>query len=136
MIHFEVSESPDQNVISSFKYFQNQIYVGRTMGDLWINDNSLLTSHLMLEVIGKELLIHPQKGVEFFLINGKRSTNIRKLKPNDKVSIGNTTFKVIAFEETERSSKKELLNNKLNKLIEENSSRLNVVEKLTKLMKQ
>lgn len=136
MIHFEVSESPDQNVISSFKYFQNQIYVGRTMGDLWINDNSLLTSHLMLEVIGKELLIHPQKGVDFFLINGKRSTNIRKLKPNDKVSIGNTTFKVIAFEETERSSKKELLNNKLNKLIEENSSRLNVVEKLTKLMKQ
>lgn len=136
MIHFEVSESPDQNVISSFKYFQNQIYVGRTTGDLWINDNSLLASHLMLEVIGKELLIHPQKGVEFFLINGKRASNIRKLKPNDKISIGNTTFKVIAFEETERASKKELLNNKLNKLIEENSARLNVVEKLTKLMKQ
>lgn len=136
MIHFEVSESPDQNVISSFKYFQNQIYIGRTTGDLWINDNSLLSSHLMLEVIGKELLIHPQKGVEFFLINGKRASNIRKLKPNDKVSIGNTSFKIIAFEETERSSKKELLNNKLNKLIEENSSRLNVVEKLTKLMKQ
>lgn len=136
MIHFEVSESPDQNVISSFKYFQNQIYLGRNTGDLWINDNSLLTSHLMLEVIGKELLIHPQKGVEFFLINGKRASNIRKLKVNDKVSIGNTTLKVIAFEETERASKKELLNNKLNKLIEENSSRLNVVEKLTKLMKQ
>lgn len=106
------------------------------MGDLWINDNSLLTSHLMLEVIGKELLIHPQKGVEFFLINGKRASNIRKLKVNDKVSIGNTALKIIAFEETERASKKELLNNKLNKLIEENSSRLNVVEKLTKLMKQ
>lgn len=136
MIHFEVTESPDQNVLSSFKYFQNQIYVGRSTGDLWIGDNSLLVSHLMLEVIGKELLIHPQKGVEFFLINGKRASNIRKLKMNDKVSFGNTTIKILGFEETIRESKKDVLNAKLNKLIEENSSRLNVVEKLTKLMKQ
>lgn len=136
MIHFEVIESPDQNVLSPFKYFQNQIYVGRSTGDLWISDNSLLASHVMMEVIGKELLIHPQKGVEFFLINGKRASNIRKLKVNDKVSFGNTTIKIHAFEETVRDTKKEILNNKLNKLIEENSSRLNAVEKLTKLMKQ
>lgn len=136
MIHFEVIESPDQNVLSSFKYFQNQIYIGRSTGDLWINDNSLLASHAMMEVIGKELLVHPQKGVEFFLINGKRASNIRKLKVNDKVSFGNTTVKILAFEETIRDTKKEILNNKLNKLIEENSSRLNAVEKLTKLMKQ
>jgi hypothetical protein len=136
MIHFEVIESPDQNVISAFRYFQNQIYLGRSAGDLWITDNSLLPSHAMLEVIGKELLVHPQKGVEFFLINGKRSSNIRKLKANDKVSIGNTTIKILGFEETLRDTKKEILNSKLNKLIEENSSRLNVVEKLTKLMKQ
>jgi len=136
MIHFEVIESPDQNVLSSFKYFQNQIYVGRSIGDLWIADNSLLVSHVMLEVIGKELLIHPQKGVEYFLINGKRASNIRKLKVNDKVSFGNTTIKILGFEETARGSKKEILNSKLNKLLEENSSRLNAVEKLTKLMKQ
>ena len=136
MIHFEVTESPDQNVLSSFKYFQNQIYLGRSTGDLWIGDNSLLVSHLMLEVIGKELLIHPQKGVEFFLINGKRASNIRKLKVNDKVSFGHTSIKILAFEETIRDSKKDILNAKLNRLIEENSSRLNAVEKLTKLMKQ
>jgi hypothetical protein len=136
MIHFEVIESPDQNVLSGFKYFQNQIYLGRSTGDLWINDNSLLTSHVMLEVIGKELLIHPQRGVEFYLINGKRASNIRKLKVNDKITLGSTLIKVISFEETIRESKKEILNNKLNKLIDENSSRLNVVEKLTQLMKQ
>lgn len=136
MIHFEVIESPDQNVLSGFKYFQNQIYLGRSTGDLWINDNSLLTSHVMLEVIGKELLIHPQRGVEFYLINGKRASNIRKLKVNDKITLGSTLIKVISFEETIRESKKEILNNKLKKLIDENSSRLNVVEKLTQLMKQ
>lgn len=136
MIHFEILESPDQNVLSTFKYFQNQIYLGRSSGDLWVSDNSLLVSHAMLEVIGKELLVHPQKGVEFFLINGKRASNIRKLKANDKLSFGSTTIRIIGFEETIRISKKEVLNNKLNKLIEENSARLNVVEKLTKLMKQ
>ena len=136
MIHFEIIESPDQNVLSTFKYFQNQIYLGRSSGDLWVTDNSMLVSHAMLEVIGKELLVHPQKGVEFFLINGKRASNIRKLKANDKLSFGNTTIKILGFEETVRDSKKEILNNKLNKLIEENSGRLNVVEKLTKLMKQ
>jgi hypothetical protein len=136
MIHFEISESPDQNILSAYKYHQNQIYLGRTTGDLWIHDNSLLASHIMLEVIGKELLIHPQKGVEFFLINGKRASNIRKLKVNDQISIGNSQIKILGFEETLRESKKEILNKKLNALIEENSSRLVVVEKLTKLMKQ
>lgn len=136
MIHFEIIESPDQNVLSTFKYFQNQIYLGRSSGDLWVTDNSMLVSHAMLEVIGKELLVHPQKGVDFFLINGKRASNIRKLKANDKLSFGNTTIKILGFEETLRDSKKDILNNKLNKLIEENSGRLNVVEKLTKLMKQ
>lgn len=136
MIHLEFTISPDNNVLSAFKYFQNQIYIGRTNGDLWVQDNSLLPSHLMLEVIGNDLLIHPQKGVEFFLINGKRASVIRKLKINDLVTVGNTTFKILGFAETVRESKKDILNNKLNKLVEENSSRLPVIENLTKLMKQ
>ena len=79
MIEFQILQGPDENVISSYKFFQNQIYIGRTSGDLQINDNKLYQSHAMLEVIGKELLIHPQKGVEFYLINGKRASAIRKL---------------------------------------------------------
>lgn len=136
MINLEIKESPDSNVISTFKYFQNQIYLGRTSGDLWIDDNSLFATHVMLEVIGKELLIHPQKGVEFFLINGKRASAIRKLKPNDQVTIGKTLISVVAFEETIKESKKNILNTKLNKLIDQNSPRLTVIERLTKLMKQ
>lgn len=136
MIHLEITDSPDNNVVSMFRYFQNQIYLGRTTGDLWIQDNEILPSHLMLEVIGTDLLVHPQKGVEFYLLNGKRATNIRKLKNNDLISIGKTNLKVIGYSETVRESKKDLLNNKLNHLIEENSSRLTVIESLTKLMKQ
>lgn len=135
MINFEIKECPDSNVISSFKYFQNQIYLGRTSGDLWIDDNDLKATHVMIEVIGKELLIHPQKGVEFYLINGKRASTIKKLKVNDQVTIGNTIFYVLGFEETFKESKKNILNAKLSILIEENCRRLPVIERLTKLMK-
>ncbi len=136
MINLEIKESPDSNVISTFKYFQNQIYLGRTSGDLWIDDKNLYATHVMLEVIGKELIIHPQKGVEFFLINGKRASAIRKLKANDQVTIGQTIISILSFEETVKESKKNILNAKLNKLIEEDSPRLPVIERLTKLMKQ
>lgn len=136
MIHFEIISGPDLNSQAPFKYHQNQIYLGRSSGDLWIKDSSLLPTHIMLEVIEKDLLIHPQKGVEFYLLNGKRSSSIRKLKINDTILIGKTTIKILGFQETIRESKKDILNNKLAKLIEEGSQRLNVVEKLTKLMKQ
>lgn len=135
MIQIEITQSPDLNVISTFKYFQNQIYLGTSTGDLWIKDNELSASHVMLEVIGNELLIHPQRGIEFYLINGKRASVIRKLKPQDEVLIGKTTFKVISFDETVRKSKKDILNNKLSQFVETNSPRLPVVEELTKRMK-
>ena len=92
MINFEFIESPDLDIIAPFKYFQNQIYIGRTVGDLWVNDKDLFPSHIFLEVIGSDLLIHPQKDVEHYLLNGKRASSIRKLKVNDAITIGKTTW--------------------------------------------
>lgn len=135
MINFEIIEGPDHNVLASYKYFQNQIYLGRNSGDLWINDGDLFTSHIMLEVLGAELLIHPQKGVEFYLINKKRASNIRKLKIHDQITIGKTVLRIIAFEESVRLNKKTLLDQKLQRLIDEDSPRLPVIERLTQLMK-
>jgi hypothetical protein len=136
MINFVVNESPDNNVITSFQFFQNQIYLGRTSGNLCIDDKSLRESHVMLEVIGKELLIHAQKDVDFFLINGKRASAIRKIKVNDQITIGQTVLKVLAFEETAFEGKKNILDRKLDHLIETNSPLVPVIEQLTKLMKQ
>jgi hypothetical protein len=136
MIQFEITTSPDKNVLSQFRYLQNLIYIGRTTGDLWIDDQDLLPSHLMIEVIGNELLVHPQKGVDFYLLNGKRASQIRKIKVNDQITIGKTVFKILSFSEIFHDSKKDILNQKLSQLIEANASRLTVVEKLTKLMKE
>lgn len=135
MIQFEITEGPDFNVHAPFKFFQNQIYLGKNSGDLWIEDPELLNIHIMLEVVGKDLLIHPQKGVPFYLLNGKRATTIRKLKSLDQIQIGKTHLKILAYEETVLESKKFVLDAKLSQLIKENSSRLAVVELLTKKMK-
>ena len=135
MITFEITQSPDQNVTRLFTFYKNQVYLGRDRGDLWINDPLLLSNNSLMEVIENDLLIHPQKGVEFYLINGKRASVIRKLKRMDVITIGNTSIRLIDFSISETFSKKEALDKKLDTLIAENSPRLQVVEELSKLMK-
>ena len=135
MIHLEIISSPDSNILTQFQFFQNELYLGRNSGNLHIQDPALLGSHMMVEVVEKDLIIHPQKGVESYLIDGKRSSTIRKIKSGQIITIGTTSFKVLGFEETQNQTKKQILDKKLNKLVEENSPRLAVIEQLANLMK-
>jgi hypothetical protein len=135
MIHFEILESPDLNVLTSFKFFKNEIYIGRRAEDLSVSDASLKDLHILLEVPEAELLIHPQKDVTHYLLNGKRSTSIRKLKVGDSVTFGACTLKIIAYEHTSFPSKKEILDSKLEELVKKASPRLAVIEAITKQMK-
>ena len=136
MINIEFIQSPDTDVLAAFEYFQNQLYIGRNHGDLWIDDNELYPSHIMLEIIASDLLIHPQKDVEFYLLNGKRASSVRKLKINDVITIGKTVFKILNYSETITETKQQILDRKLNKLIAEDSPCLPIIESLTKLMEQ
>src|SRR4051794_2770055 len=113
MIHIEITHSPDPNVIKNFQFFQNLIYLDRTSGNLHILDNQLLSTHLMVEVIDQDLLVHPQRDVEHYLIDGKRSTAVRKIKKGQTITIGKTSFKVIEFEFTQFKTKKEVLDEKM-----------------------
>lgn len=135
MINIEVIKSPDINVMADFKFFQNQIYIGNDAENLCIADVGLLATHIMLEVVENELLIHPMKNVKFYLINGKRCSVVKKLSPNDKITIAETTFKILSFQETTKDSKKKILNAKLDELLEKKSLRLLSIESLTKRMK-
>ncbi len=135
MIHLEITTGPDKNILTDFQFNQNEVYLGHSSGNLHIKDPGLRESHVLIEVVENDLIIHPQKGVESYLIDGKRSSSIRKIKANQVITIGSTTFKVLSFKETPASSKKKILDAKLNQLIEQNSPRLVVIEKLAKLMK-
>lgn len=135
MIRFEITESPDHEVLNTFEYLHNMIYIGRTSGNLTVQDPSVLRSHLFIEVVGEEAIVHPQKEVEFYLINGKRATTPRKIRTNDTVTFGKTTLKLLAFSETPSFSKKTVLNQKLDSLIESGSNKLPVIEALSKMSK-
>jgi hypothetical protein len=89
----------------------------------------------MLEVVENDLLVHPQKNVESYLIDGKRASTIRKVKRGQILTIGSTQIKIINFEQTAFKSKKSLLDDKLAELVESNSPRLQTVEQLAKMMK-
>ena len=135
MIVIEILETPDPNVKTSFRFHKNDLYIGKNRGDLLIADTSLLASHIMIEILELELLVHPQKGVESFLVNGKRATTIRKVKVGDTITFGHTTLKLIDFSLTPNRSKKTYLNQKLAQLIDTNSPSLPVIEKLSAMMK-
>ncbi len=135
MIRFEIIESPDKEILNTFEYFHNLIYIGNASGNLTVHDPDIKRTHLMIEVVGDDVIIHPQKDVEFYLINGKRATTPRKIKINDLITFGRTVLKLLAFAETPPFSKKNILNQKLNALIESESHKLPVIEALSKMSK-
>ena len=135
MIQIEFLKSPDKDILSTFQFFQNQIYLGRTFGTFLIKDPDLYKTHLMIEVVGNDLLVHPQTDVEFYLIDGKRSSTVRKIKRGQIITIEKTNFKVLNFEETHFETKKNILDQKLSHLIETNSGRVEIIEKLSIMMK-
>jgi hypothetical protein len=135
MIYFEITESPDKNVIGRYEFKKNEVYIGQNAPDLSIHDTDLSNNHLLLEIPENELLVHPQKNVGFYLVNGKRSTNIKKLKVSDTLTLGQTTLKIIAFEASVYPSKKQILDAKLAKLMAEESKRMPVIESLRNLIK-
>lgn len=135
MIAFEITHSPDLNVTRSFTFYQNMIYLGRRRGNLCIDDPDLLDSHLMIEVIGNVLQVHPQSRVDHYLLNHKRATEIRKLKVGDSLTIGQTEIKILNFEETLEESKKEFLNRKMDTLLQSNSPKIDLIEELVQMSK-
>lgn len=135
MIKLQLIKSPDSAAIREFHFFHNQLYLGRSNGNLCIQDPELNRSHLMIEIVGSDLLVHPQKEVSHYLINGKRATEIRKIKLGDSLTIGKTEFKIVDFKETEEFTKKDVLDPKMKQLMQEGSERLGVIEKLVRLSK-
>ncbi len=135
MIKLEFIKSPDFDVLNTFQYFQNEIYIGRTTGDLKIKDPSLHNTHLMIEVVEGELILHPQTDVDFYLLDGKRASSIRKIKKGQIITIGSSQFKILEFEQTPFPSKKKILDQKLAQFIEENSPHLKCIEQLANMMK-
>jgi len=135
MIQFEIIRSPDLDIQNLFTFFQNLVYIGRNKGHVLIEDQQLYDSHLILEIIDHELMVHPQTHVTHYLIDGKRATSIRKIKTGQTITIGETELKIKDFKETTFKTKKNILDEKLAFLMEQESPRLSIIEQLAGMMK-
>lgn len=135
MIEFEILESPDADVVGHYLLFKNEIYLGQTLTDINIKDPLLLSSHAFIEVIEDKLLFHPQKDVGHYLLNGKRTLTIRKLKVSDTIQIGKTQMRIKNFSSTPQFTRKEILDKKLTTLMQNQDPRLEIIEILGQMMK-
>jgi len=136
MISFKIIQSNDYEIINqTYTFYQNLIYLGHSQGHFYIKDPLVIDNHLMLEVIDNDLYIHPHAKVEFFLVDGKRSTSIKKIKPNQIITIGSTQIEILKFNQTELLLRKEILDIKLKQMIDNQDPRLTVIEELSGLIK-
>lgn len=136
MIKIQCLESPDNNAIGTYEYGQNMIYLGRKNTDFILNDLSLPENAMFFEIIEKNFYIHPQKSLDYFLVNGKRCTGVKKIKREDTVTVGATKIKLIDFSASIYSTKKQVLDQKLGEIVQTNSPKLEMVRKLTEVMNQ
>lgn len=105
MIKIEVTSSNDTDRLGYFLFYKDLIYVGSNHdADLYIPDDQISNNHIFLEVVDTKLLTHLGRGVEFMLINGKRTTSFKTLRVGDSVSLNTLTFKVLEYEASKYGS--------------------------------
>lgn len=134
MIRLECTQSPDSNSLGTYEFQQNMIYLGRKDTDIITQDLSWPLQTMVFEVVEDQFYIHPQKELPFFLVNGKRSTGVKKIKPGELITIGHTVFKLIKFSLTNYPVKKQILDEKLQDIVNTDSPKLEVIRRLTEMM--
>lgn len=134
MIQLTVNTSLDKNKIGETIFNKNLIYIGNDhLCDLYIKEDQILANHLIIEIVESKMIIHPHKDIEFFLVNGKRSTGHKFVVPGDKVKVGETEFTITNFIETVYTPAKEQLNKLTDELINEESPLLDIIQEIQSL---
>lgn len=80
MIYFEIIQSPDSGVKSSFKYLKNEVFLGKKSKDLHINDPELKNNHISIKIESNNIFVQPQEEIQYYLINKKDRLVLKKLK--------------------------------------------------------
>jgi hypothetical protein len=128
MIQLKILNSCDIDKIGTMVFYKNLIYVGNDhQCDLYLKDPELIPNHLIIEIVENKIIAHPHKNIEYFLVNGKRTTGAKIIVPGQSVSIGSNTFSIESFLETPINHYKENLNAITEKLIAENSPLLEII---------
>jgi hypothetical protein len=129
MIQFEILSSPDTDMVGEHLYYQDELQLGYSIGDVLIDDQKIRNHQFIFKVFKDDIFIVSQttSGTSF-LIDDKRVSGSIKIKTNQKILLGDTLIQIGNFlwNEEEKSSQKMMSNLKM--LINENSPILNVID--------
>ena len=122
MINIEIINSPDKNFEGTYLSQFDHFLIGSSQrADIVIEDKDIDPLHITLEVKDNALICRSFKKDLSFLVNKKKYTGTKVIKPQDIITIGETEFKIlnfIAMENTDENSIEELYASAIEKIPE------------------
>lgn len=134
MIEIEVTKSSDIDFLGRWKFHKNGIYLGFPQADICYAPIALSYA-FMIEILPQGLQVIPHPKLEFWLLNGKRSTQQRSVKLGDMIKVADLEFKITEAKFEETISKKSVLDQKLKELVRNESNALNLISLINKKVK-
>ena len=130
MIEYEITQCPIYDYLGKNKFFQNFIRVGRALqkDHLFLPDPNIKESHFELEVVDEDLVLSNLKAE--VLVNGKRTTKVKVLSPGDKILVGHSEITIQSFELSRLVTKDQILSEKVDELLKDDSPWLKVLQAL------
>lgn len=135
MIEFEIIDSPDPELIGKNIFYKNQIFIGPKGKDVYIPSSNKL-GNVSIDVFPQCLAVTPNRDIDFFLLNGKRSNTTRKVNIGDIIEIDDNKIKITNAEYQVYQLKEDILKDNLKEIIENNPKKLEIIKTLEKKLKE
>jgi len=129
MIKFEITDSPDRDIVGIHTTFKSVFYLGRTEGDLLVEDK-IAPSQLKLEVTESGLSCTNIDNSPEVLLNSKRLLNVASIKIGDEIKMGLTLITIKDIEISCVPSKREIIQKNLNYKIDRDEQLKKIVDTL------
>ena len=131
MIQIAVKNCPDSEYEGEYFFDKNLVYVGSNHdADLYLPDEKLSRNHLLIEIVDGQLLAHLGKNAQAFKVEGKLATKFKFLSAGNVIEAGGSSFKIMVFAPTVRTTKREWLNKNTDELIRSGAPLLEAVKEL------
>lgn len=131
MIEVKVIESEDISKLGNFKFFMEKITIGSDIeNNLFISSSAFPKSALKLFIEDNKFYSEAHKDIDYYHVNGKKTTGRKLLKVGDSVKISSSVFEVINFLQDPIESKSEILNKRVEQLQNEGSPLIEIMQSM------
>ena len=132
MIKIEILESENTDKNGEYLFYKNIIYIGKNHeAEIYLPEANIISNHIFIEAVENKLIVQLHKGVDYILVNNKRTIKYKHLRIGDIIQVGSTKMKVLDFNFEQKILVKEVLNQKIQSIKTEDKS----LKKLVKLVR-